>query len=120
VLDFFARSDLAIALVDPRSGWANSPNRPIVPVDELKKKFPSLIGPDLVWRILSASLTAFGSWNGVLYGLPFDNYSGLLYYNKEMLKAAGFDKPPTTWDNVNDYAPKLTGWPIRIRCSAAR
>ena len=54
-------------------------------------------------------MTAFGSWNGVLYGLPFDNYSGLLYYNKDMLKAAGFDKPPETWDElINDYAPKLT------------
>ena len=44
-----------------------------------------------------------------IYGLPFDNYSGLLFYNKCMLKEAGFDKPPATWDELmNVYAPKLT------------
>ena len=45
-------------------------------------------------------LNAFGTWGGTTYGLPFDNYSGLLFYNKCMLKDAGFDKPPATWDEV--------------------
>jgi multiple sugar transport system substrate-binding protein len=45
----------------------------------------------------------------VTYGLPFDNYSGLMFYNKCMLKQAGFDEPPKTWDDLlNVYAPKLT------------
>jgi multiple sugar transport system substrate-binding protein len=44
-----------------------------------------------------------------LYGLPFDSYAGLLYYNKAMLKAAGFDGPPKTWKELAEvYAPKLT------------
>lgn len=47
--------------------------------------------------------------DGKLYGLPFDSYAGLLYYNKAMLKAAGFDGPPKTWTELADsYAPKLT------------
>ncbi len=46
---------------------------------------------------------------GKLYGLPFDSYAGLLYYNKSMLKAAGFDGPPKTWAELaGTYAPKLT------------
>ncbi len=107
VLDFSAQGDLAIALVDlvwmgefAESGW-------IVPVDEIKKKFPNLIDPDLdLQDFFPLLLDAFGTWNGVLYGLPFDNYSGLLYYNKDMLKAAGFDKPPETWDElINVYTP---------------
>ncbi|MFF7710369.1 extracellular solute-binding protein [Pseudomonas sp. NPDC007930] len=54
-------------------------------------------------------LESFGSWDGTTYGLPFDNYSGLLFYNKCMLKDAGFDKPPATWDELlKVYAPKLT------------
>jgi multiple sugar transport system substrate-binding protein len=54
-------------------------------------------------------LESFGSWDKQTYGLPFDNYSGLLFYNKCMLKDAGFDKPPATWDELlKDYAPKLT------------
>ena len=47
--------------------------------------------------------------DGKLYGLPFDSYAGLLYYNKAMLKDAGFTEPPKTWDELrNTYLPKLT------------
>jgi len=54
-------------------------------------------------------LKSFGGWGDELYGLPFDNYSGLLFYNKCLLKDAGFDKPPATWDELlHTYAPKLT------------
>jgi multiple sugar transport system substrate-binding protein len=54
-------------------------------------------------------LSSFGGWGDDVYGLPFDNYSGLLFYNKCMLKDAGFDKPPATWDELlHTYAPKLT------------
>src|SRR6516164_5974862 len=97
VLDFSAQGDLSIALVDlvwlgefAESGW-------IVPIDEIKKKFPDLIDPDLDLNdFFPLLLNAFGTWNNTVYGLPFDNYSGLLYYNKDMLKQAGFDKPPET------------------------
>lgn len=54
-------------------------------------------------------LEAYGTWNKTLYGLPFDSYSGLLYYNKRLLKEAGFDRPPETWQELKDvYAPALT------------
>lgn len=65
------------------------------PALDLKDFFP-------VWL---ASFTV----NDKLYGLPFDSYAGLLYYNKSMLKAAGLDGPPRTWDDLAKvYAPKLT------------
>jgi multiple sugar transport system substrate-binding protein len=68
------------------------------------------VDPDLDLKdFFPLLLNAFGTWNGKTYGLPFDNYSGLLFYNKDMLKAAGFDEPPETWDQlINDYAPKLS------------
>ncbi len=54
-------------------------------------------------------LDSFGTWDKVLYGLPFDNYAGLLFYNKCMLEKAGFKTPPKTWDELmTKYAPKLT------------
>ena len=54
-------------------------------------------------------LDSFGTWDGVVYGLPFDNYSGLMYYNRCMLEEAGFDGPPATWDDLlNVYGPALT------------
>jgi multiple sugar transport system substrate-binding protein len=110
VRDFSASGDLSIALVDlvwigtfADSDW-------IVPVDELKQKFPDIFDPNYDFNdFFPLVLNAFGGWNGKIYGPPFDNYSGLLYYNKEILKEAGFDKPPETWDQVlNDYGPKLT------------
>lgn len=45
---------------------------------------------------------------GQLVGLPFDSYSGLLYYNKKILKDHGFSGPPKTWNELlTKYAPKL-------------
>lgn len=54
-------------------------------------------------------LESFGTWGNKIYGLPFDNYSGLLFYNKCMLKKAGFNRPPDTWQELKDiYGPALT------------
>ncbi|MFY1668055.1 ABC transporter substrate-binding protein [Pseudomonas sp. Pseu.R1] len=71
---------------------------------------PKLADPDLkLDGFFPILLESFGGWDGKTYGLPFDNYSGLLFYNKCMLKDAGFDKPPATWDELlKVYAPKLT------------
>lgn len=45
----------------------------------------------------------------VIYGLPFDNFSGLLFYFKCLLKNAGFDRPPDSWKELKDhYGPALT------------
>ncbi|MBS0448328.1 MAG: sugar ABC transporter substrate-binding protein [Proteobacteria bacterium] len=108
VLNFTSKGDLTMALVDlvwigefAESGW-------IVPIDTYTKD-ASITDPNLnLQGFFPLLLNAFGSWDGKVYGLPFDNYSGLLFYNQCMLKDAGFDKPPQTWDEVmNVYAPKL-------------
>lgn len=71
---------------------------------------PNLADPKLeLGDFFPILLESFGTWDNVIYGLPFDNYSGLLYYNKCMLKKAGFNRPPDTWTELKDvYAPKLT------------
>ncbi len=45
-----------------------------------------------------------------LYSMPFNSSSAILYYNKEAFKEVGLDpeKPPATFDEVLDYAKKLT------------
>jgi sn-glycerol 3-phosphate transport system substrate-binding protein len=45
-----------------------------------------------------------------LYSMPFNASSAILYYNKDAFKEAGLDpsKPPKTFDEVTDYAKKLT------------
>ncbi len=109
VRDFVAGGDLDIALIDlvwignfAENGW-------IEPLDKFTADAaladPELDMPDFFPLVLNA----FGGWNGVTYGLPFDNYSGLMFYNACMLKDAGFDAPPATWAELKDvYGPALT------------
>ncbi len=109
VRDFVADGDLDIALIDlvwignfAENGW-------IEPISKFTSN-PDLTDPDLdIDDFFPLVLNAFGGWNGEIYGLPFDNYSGLLFYNKCMLDDAGFDGPPQTWDELKDvYGPALT------------
>ncbi|MEM0908965.1 MAG: sugar ABC transporter substrate-binding protein [Pseudomonadota bacterium] len=109
VRDFVAQGDLDVALIDlvwignfAENGW-------IVPISEFTSN-ADLADPNLeIDDFFPLVLEAFGGWNGEIYGLPFDNYSGLLFYNKCMLEEAGFDGPPTTWQELKDtYGPALT------------
>ncbi|WP_297831795.1 sugar ABC transporter substrate-binding protein [Pseudomonas sp.] len=110
VLDFTAGNENDVVLTDvvwigefAGNGWLE----PVKTFTDDKK----LADPDLkLDGFFPILLESFGTWDKKVYGLPFDNYSGLLYYNKCMLKDAGFDKPPATWDELlKVYAPKLTG-----------
>ena len=110
VRDFVAQGDLDVALIDlvwignfVENGW-------VVPVSELQA-MDGLTDPNLdMDDFFPLVLEAFGGWDGEIYGLPFDNYSGLLFYNRCMLEEAGFDGPPETWEQLKDeYGPALTG-----------
>ncbi|MDM7324715.1 MAG: ABC transporter substrate-binding protein [Thermus sp.] len=48
--------------------------------------------------------------DGKVYSLPFQRSTPILYYNKEAFREAGLDpdRPPTTWDELVEYANKLT------------
>lgn len=109
VRDFVAQGDLDIALIDLVWIGNFAENEWIVPIDKFTSD-PALADPDLdIDDFFPLVLNAFGGWNGTIYGLPFDNYSGLLFYNRCMLEEAGFDGPPETWDAVmNEYGPALT------------
>ncbi len=56
------------------------------------------------------STWGFGTYNGKQYGIPWIAHSMALIYNKGMFEAAGLDpnKPPKNWDELYDYAGKLT------------
>jgi sn-glycerol 3-phosphate transport system substrate-binding protein len=45
---------------------------------------------------------------GKLYALPFQRSVPVLYYNKDLLKAAGIARPPATWAEFIADAQKLT------------
>jgi multiple sugar transport system substrate-binding protein len=109
VRDFVAGGDIDVALIDlvwignfAENGW-------IEPIETFTSN-PELADPALdIDDFFPLVLNAFGGWNGTVYGLPFDNYSGLMFYNSCMLKDAGFDAPPATWQELKDvYGPALT------------
>jgi len=78
----------------------------IVPFDELIKT-----DEDRAW--IKSFYPAFmenSQANGKTWGIPFQRSTIVLYYNKEAFKEAGLDpgKPPATWQEMSEYARKLT------------
>ncbi|HKU85870.1 MAG TPA: ABC transporter substrate-binding protein [Casimicrobiaceae bacterium] len=78
----------------------------IVPFDDLIKT-----AEDRAW--LKSFFPAFmenSQTGGKTWGIPFQRSTVVLYYNKEAFKDAGLDpnRPPGTWQEMADYAQKLT------------
>ena len=48
------------------------------------------------------------TWNGKMVTLPFNKSCYVLYINENMLHAAGYTKPPETWDELRAAARKMT------------
>ncbi|MDR1301402.1 MAG: extracellular solute-binding protein [Treponema sp.] len=48
------------------------------------------------------------TYEGEMAAIPFANSIPLLYYNVEMLREAGYSKPPETMDQLTEYVKKLT------------
>jgi sn-glycerol 3-phosphate transport system substrate-binding protein len=48
--------------------------------------------------------------DGKVYSLPFQRSTPILYYNKDAFREAGLDpeKPPATWEELVEYAKRLT------------
>jgi multiple sugar transport system substrate-binding protein len=53
------------------------------------------------------ALAALGNYKGENYAVPSANNTVALYYNTDLLKAAGVE-PPKTWDELKATAKKLT------------
>jgi multiple sugar transport system substrate-binding protein len=50
----------------------------------------------------------FVTYNNSMWGLPIDGESTGLFYRKDLFQAAGITAPPTTWDEFQADAAKLT------------
>lgn len=82
-------------------------NDQILPMDELFKYGSEQATPFLMknfWPALHQNAQVMG----VTYAIPFHNSTPILYYNENMLKQAGFNEPPKTWNEVVSVAKKLT------------
>lgn len=56
------------------------------------------------------------TFDGDLYALPMNASTQVLYYNKDLFRAAGLDPeaPPQTWQEVYRYAQKLAQLNVRL------
>ncbi|QBD82942.1 ABC transporter substrate-binding protein [Ktedonosporobacter rubrisoli] len=59
---------------------------------------------------LSPSHIRLATYNDKVYGLPFSAEGSVMIYNKDLFRKAGLDpnKPPTTWQEIEDYSKKIT------------
>jgi len=77
----------------------------VLPLDDYIKKTEKGY-----WEDFFAPFRENAVIGGKIYGVPFQRSTPVLYWNKEAFKAGGLDpeKPPRTWDELKDYATKLT------------
>lgn len=70
---------------------------PAAVIDEraLKEEFVDVVDKDVVR-------------DGAIYALPVSVDTMALYYNRDLLNAAGVPKPPVTWDEVQQAVQKIT------------
>ncbi|HEU5157705.1 MAG TPA: ABC transporter substrate-binding protein [Streptosporangiaceae bacterium] len=50
-----------------------------------------------------------GEYRGRLYAAPWKTDAGLLYYRTDLLKKAGVDAPPKTWEELRAACAKIDG-----------
>lgn len=75
----------------------------LLPLDSLIEADPSFALHDIEPKLLDAFRV-----NGKLYGIPKDYSTLVLWYNPELFKEAGLDKPPSNWEELQAYAEILT------------
>lgn len=75
------------------------------PLDDLIAKDPSTMA-----RVNPTVMKVLTSYDGKVYAVPFFQVAVALYYRKDFFREAGLDpaRPPQTWDELYDYARKLT------------
>lgn len=85
-----------------RNAWRGSFEDKVVPAPDniltekqYQEAFADVVGADFVKE-------------GKIYGVPLSADSLALYYNKDLLNAAGISRPPATWEELQDDVQKLS------------
>jgi sn-glycerol 3-phosphate transport system substrate-binding protein len=94
-----------IGMLDKPSLWAVFDEGALFPMTDLIAAEGKNPFTDQFFKIFMEDCTI----NGEIYALPFQRSTAIIYYNKDMFRAAGLDpeKPPATWAELKDYARKL-------------
>lgn len=57
-------------------------------------------GYDVDWDGFLAPVIGYYSKDGKMYPMPFNSSTAILFYNKDHFKAAGFEEPALTWQEL--------------------
>lgn len=77
----------------------------IIPLDDLVKADPD--GQKTIDDFYPAFM-ANSRIGKTLYGIPFQRSTIVMYWNKDLFKAAGLDRAPKDWNELVEYGKKLT------------
>lgn len=85
-------------------------------VDQVQDLTSFIESEDEAWRsdFIEGFWGNFEMTDGNLYGLPFQHSVCVLYYNKDMLEAAGVESVPTTWEDILEAEEKLMAYDSSI------
>ncbi|WP_214411894.1 extracellular solute-binding protein [Sphaerisporangium fuscum] len=71
-------------------------------------KPPADSAKDITENYSTAAAAAVTSGTGQVFGYPTEFNTYVLFYNKKLLAAAGYDKPPSDWAQLKEIAQKTT------------
>jgi multiple sugar transport system substrate-binding protein len=68
----------------------------------------SIVTAQKLDQIYNPQILSLAKSDGKFYGIPLSGYAMGLAYNIPMLRAAGYNAPPATWDELAAMARKMT------------
>jgi multiple sugar transport system substrate-binding protein len=89
--------DLAIAYQDDVANYIKSDA--VIPLDDLMKDPQIGFTAEDLKDIYPTFIDHYPNFGDKVYSIAFMRSMEVMYYNMDMLKAAGFDKPPENWDD---------------------
>lgn len=69
---------------------------------------PEEVARDITKNYSPAAVEAVTGSDGDLFGYPTEFNTYVLFYNKKLLRDAGFDAPPATWEELKEAAEATT------------
>lgn len=69
---------------------------------------PDDVTADIKGSYSPAAVAAITGGDGKVFGYPTEFNTYVLYYNKRILAAAGYTKPPSSWPELKEIADKTT------------
>jgi multiple sugar transport system substrate-binding protein len=101
--------DLAIAYQDQTANYIKSDA--VIPLDDLMKDPQIGFTAQDLQDIFPSFIDHYPLYGNQVYSIAFMRSMDVMYYNADMLKAAGFDHPPQTWDEFMQVCAAVSNPP---------